>query len=400
MHTETPARKYSVLIADDNQNNLRVLSSMLEQMGYRVRAAKSGELTLQSVALEIPDIILLDIHMSGMDGYEVCRRLKKQDGYRDIPVIFVSALSEMFNKQQAFLAGGIDYITKPFEMEEVQLRVETHLRLRENARQLQDALDRLSRQEEQLVHNEKMAALGVLTAGIAHEINNPVNYISNSITALEHRLHALRERDAGALISPDLAGEMEELVQSIHTGVSMIAALMTSLRIYARTERETEEYASVTGLMDAAILLLHHRCKDRISISTYYASVPPLRCQPGKLSQVFISVLSNAIDAIDSLLTTERHANRRGLITVRVEPGKDEIIITVIDNGCGMSGADCSRAFDPFFTTKLSSKGTGLGLSISQSIIEEHGGSITIESVPETETSVTMRLPIKEDADA
>lgn len=400
MHTETPARKYSVLIADDNQNNLRVLSSMLEQMGYRVRAAKSGELTLQSVALEIPDIILLDIHMSGMDGYEVCRRLKKQDAYRDIPVIFVSALSEMFNKQQAFLAGGIDYITKPFEMEEVQLRVETHLRLRENARQLQDALDRLSRQEEQLVHNEKMAALGVLTAGIAHEINNPVNYISNSITALEHRLHALRERDAGALISPDLAGEMEELVQSIHTGVSMIAALMTSLHIYARTERETEEYASVTELMDAAILLLHHRCKDRITVSTYYASVPPLRCQPGKLSQVFISVLSNAIDAIESLLAVRAHAERRGTITVRIESGKDEIIIIVIDNGCGMSGADCSRAFDPFFTTKLSSKGTGLGLSISQSIIEEHGGSITIESVPETETSVTMRLPIKEDADA
>jgi CheY-like chemotaxis protein len=93
MHKDAPARKYSVLIADDNQNNLRVLSSMLEQMGYRVRAAKSGELTLQSVAIEIPDIILLDIHMSGMDGYEVCRRLKKQDAYRDIPVIFVSALS-------------------------------------------------------------------------------------------------------------------------------------------------------------------------------------------------------------------------------------------------------------------------------------------------------------------
>ncbi|HOI33000.1 MAG TPA: response regulator, partial [Bacteroidales bacterium] len=167
----------TILIADDNENNLRVLSTMLRSEGYEVRIAKNGEQVLKSVGLDKPEIILLDIHMPVMDGFETCKHLKADLNFRDIPIIFISALTETGSKVKALEMGGVDYITKPFQVEEVKVRVHTHLLLRRKTLELELTLNNIKQLQTKLIQSEKMASLGVLVAGIAHEINNPVNFV-------------------------------------------------------------------------------------------------------------------------------------------------------------------------------------------------------------------------------
>lgn len=179
--------KLNIMVVDDIHANLRLLSDILGAGGYTVRPVPDGNLALTAARSVRPDLILLDIMMPGMDGYEVCKCLKADARTADIPVIFVSAKDETLDKVRAFSAGGVDYITKPFQAEEVLARVRTHLsirslqyRLEEKNRELSDALDQLRAAQHQIIHQEKMAALGQLIAGIAHEINTPLGAIRAS----------------------------------------------------------------------------------------------------------------------------------------------------------------------------------------------------------------------------
>ncbi|NEP14375.1 MAG: response regulator [Symploca sp. SIO2C1] len=179
----------NILVVDDTPANLRLLVNMLTDKGYKVRAVPNGKLALSAVSLSLPDLILLDIMMPEMNGYEVCENLKANDLTRDIPVIFISAINEVLDKVKAFGVGGIDYISKPFQLEEVLARVETHLALRELQKSLQsknnelvNTLEQLQAAQSQLIESEKMAALGQLIAGISHELNTPLGAINSSVS--------------------------------------------------------------------------------------------------------------------------------------------------------------------------------------------------------------------------
>ncbi len=390
--SDSSEKKYSILIADDNQNNLKVLSTMLESLGYRVRAATSGELTIQSVKSMPPDLLLLDIHMPGMDGYEVCRVLKSTEEYNDIPIIFLSALSEVFNKIEAFKAGGVDYITKPFEFEEVSIRIENHLRLKENSIRLQKAIDDLKNKEGMLIQNEKMAALGLLTSGIAHEINNPVNFIMNSVTALEDRINIIVSENRPP--DKEMTGDFEELFTNISAGLTQITKIVHSLRLYSRNGSHKTEDADLKEIINSAITIMHHRISYRISLVQHISSLPPIRCQPGKLSQVIINLLSNATDAIEEAIKAGMIEDGTGRIILAADANYDQVKISITDNGAGIDSSIHKKLFDPFFTTKPVGRGTGLGLSICQSIIRDHNGSISIDSAPAKGTSVLITLPL------
>ncbi len=186
-----------ILIVDDTRANLRLLSTILGEAGYTVRPVPDGRLALSAARARPPQLILLDIMMPDLDGYAVCERLKADDRTADIPVIFVSAKSETLDKVRAFSLGGVDYITKPFQPAEVLARVETHLRIRglqltlaEKNQDLSRTLSELKATQEQLILREKMAALGHLIAGVAHEINTPLGAIRASINNIANALQS------------------------------------------------------------------------------------------------------------------------------------------------------------------------------------------------------------------
>ncbi|XZN91843.1 MAG: response regulator [Microcoleus sp.] len=188
MNNETNTNNGNILVVDDTPANLRLLAGILNGKGYKVRPVPNGELALSAARGMPPDLILLDIMMPEMNGYEVCQKIKADERTRDIPVIFISAINDVLDKVKAFAVGGVDYITKPFQVEEVLVRVETHLamcklqnKLKQKNEELTVALAQLKATQNHLVQSEKMAALGQLIAGIAHEINTPLGAIRSSI---------------------------------------------------------------------------------------------------------------------------------------------------------------------------------------------------------------------------
>jgi len=178
----------NILVVDDTPENLRLLAGILSEKGYQVRPVPNGKLALSAAQKIPPDLVMLDIMMPEMDGYQVCQQLKASEITKDIPVIFISAINDVLDKVKAFAVGGVDFITKPFQVEEVLARIETHLKicslqqsLQEKNQDLATAFQQLQTTQEHLIQSEKMAALGQLIAGIAHEINTPLGIIGSSI---------------------------------------------------------------------------------------------------------------------------------------------------------------------------------------------------------------------------
>lgn len=182
------SNRANILVVDDTPENLRLLAGILSEKGYQVRPVPNGKLALSAAQKIPPDLVLLDIMMPEMDGYQVCQQLKASEITKDIPVIFISAINDVLDKVKAFAVGGVDFITKPFQVEEVLARIETHLKicslqqsLQEKNQDLATALHQLQATQEHLIQSEKMAALGQLIAGIAHEINTPLGIIGSSV---------------------------------------------------------------------------------------------------------------------------------------------------------------------------------------------------------------------------
>jgi two-component system NtrC family sensor kinase len=415
-------RKDTVMIVDDSPANLSLLGKMLTEQGYRVRAFPKGKLALKSALNDQPDLILLDINMPEMNGYEVCKRLKQDERTQDLPVIFISALAETIDKIKAFKLGGVDYITKPFQIDEVDARISLHLALKrtkaaleEKNQKLEKTLDDLKITQQQLVQSEKMAALGVLVAGIAHEINNPINFIKTSILGLSQDIEDLEKLlnineacldtcQASPEVKriqtikdnidyPTLKAEIPQLIENIQHGVHRTQDIINSLRSYSRMDRVTTEETDPLKLIEMALIILRNRYKHRITIVKNFKPLPKLWVHPGKLTQVLINIISNAIDAIEAKTCSEK-----GTITItsnhKIRNDISYGVISIHDDGVGISEKIIAKIFDPFFTTKGIGDGTGLGLSISIGIIKEHQGMIDVSTAKGNSTTFSIFLPI------
>jgi signal transduction histidine kinase len=249
-------------------------------------------------------------------------------------------------------------------------------------RSLEEALRELQAAEAQLVHSEKMASLGRLVAGVAHEINNPVSFIANSVAPLRRRL--AKASDAPPSETAALLREAEDLVGIMATGAERAAAIVKDLRSFSRLDEATRKPLDIREGLEVSLRLLEHRWRDRITVHRDYGDVPPIEGDPGQINQVFLNVLGNACDAIAA----------SGNVWVTAVADRGAVRIAIRDDGPGIPTDLQSRIFDPFFTTKDVGAGTGLGLSISHGIIAAHGGSIELTSEPGEGATFTIVLPV------
>jgi signal transduction histidine kinase len=383
-----------ILIVDDVPINLKVLRAHLEPSGYHVLEAGSGQEALVQAENQ-PDLILLDIMMPGMDGMETCQKLKANKATSEIPVIFLSALTDPESRTGALAIGGVDFIIKPFDEEELIARVKIHLTLRYQKIQLKKYAAELEQMVEdrtrQLVHADRLATLGTFSAGMAHEINNPNTFIAGNVQVLQ-----LFWKTAKPILKnhahEDKTGRLKKLVDEIHhvfddmlEGSRRISTIVNSLKTYARQGSMMKENIKLAAIIDDALKLLQHRLKKGISINKTVPEDFFVFCDFQSLSQVFVNLLNNSIDALDE---------KPGMIEIIARQYNKQIIIQINDTGSGISDRFADKIFDPFFTTKGKARGTGLGLSIVKGIIEKHEGTIALRKTQNTGASFVISLPL------
>ena len=400
-----------ILVVDDNPANIKVLFDLLKESCFRVFVAKSGESALEKIEAAPPDLILLDVLMPGMDGFETCHRLKENPKTKDIPVIFMTALAEVADKVKGLKLGAIDYITKPIEHEEALARINVHLELR--------------RTQLRLIQEEKMYSLGQLVAGIAHEINNPVSFIYGNIShAREYVDGLLKLLNIYETVTPhdipevqacskeiDLAflrQDLPKIISSMEMGASRIMEIVRSLQIFSRSDEAERKAVDVHRGLDSTLMLLSSRLKETadrpaIEVVKEYGQLPVFECYPGPLNQVFMNLLANGIDAIEEKIEDWQDKNpiqASGFIpkiTIRTDVNREHasLMIQIADNGAGIPDNIQQKIFEQFFSTKAVGKGTGLGLAIVYQIVAgKHGGTITYQSQVGEGTEFTVTLPL------
>jgi two-component system, NtrC family, sensor kinase len=422
----------TILIVDDTPENLEVLSEALITAGYRVAVAIDGESAIEQANFAPPDLILLDVMMPGIDGFETCHQLKSSPTTQDIPVLFMTALSETESKVRGLSLGAVDYITKPFQREEVLARVRVHVQLCDFAKtlayqnqqlkqeieqrkqietDLAKTLSHLQETQVQLVQKEKLSALGELISGIGHEISNPINFIVSNVAPakayienitrivnLYQRKYSDSEVDA-VCAEIDLEFVLQDfpkLIDSMAIGAERIRDLSLSLRNFSRIDQDRKIAVDIHQVLDGTMLILGHRLKamgDRplINIIKNYGEIPPIECHSGQMGQAFMNLFANAIDALEDANSSYR------CITIQTSLfDHHQVKIQITDNGCGMTEETQQRVFEHLFTTKEMGKGTGLGMAIAhQIIVEKHGGSIKVYSEPGKGTEFAIVMPIQ-----
>jgi signal transduction histidine kinase len=391
-----------ILIADDDTVSRRLLQSYLQKWGYEVTAASDGAEAWRLFEAGVFPIVITDWMMPELDGPGLLRHIRSipRPGY--VYAILLTAKVQKEDLVEGMEAGADDFLTKPFDRDELRVRLsagERIIRLEQNLRNAQVTL----------IQNEKLASLGRLAAGMAHEINNPIAFVINNL-ALQRRdmqsaLSLLEKygeaRAALSRVEPERAAELARLEEEIDLpylrenhdrqfnssseGLQRIRAIVKNLRDFARLDEAESKDVDLNASLQTTLEALRHDLNQKaIRVHPSLERLPPVSCHPGKINQVFLNILLNAIQT----------SPPEGPIEVRTRPeGETAVLVEIEDHGAGISPEHLPHLFEPFFTTKPVGSGMGLGLAVSYGIVRDHGGTLEAESSLGQGSTFRIRLP-------
>jgi signal transduction histidine kinase len=379
MAQPTSGYRGDILVADDTPVNLTLVANVLRGKGYRVRAVPSGALALKAAEAEVPDLVMLDIMMPGMDGFEVCRRLKENERLRGVPVIFLSALSETLDKVKAFSVGGVDYVTKPFQVEELEARVGTHITLRRLQRQLESRSLDLQESYARLLNLEEVRRK--LTQMIVHDLRSP-------ITAALH--NAAFVRTEGGL-QGELALAIEDVLKSFRVLNRMTLDMLDVAASEQRALPLRLERLSLRGLFDEAVAGVRgsaRKVQDEILVDV--AEELTVMADRELLRRVVENILDNAF----------KYAPAASELRIEASlTGDGQYAIKIRDQGPGIPSADRERIFEPYARLDRDSSqharaSRGLGLAFCRLAVEAHRGRIWVEDNEPAGCTFVLKLPV------
>jgi signal transduction histidine kinase len=468
MMPEVGTPQETILIVEDSMIQAELLRRVLAKAGYRVTLAKDGAEGLATARKAPPRLIISDITMPVMDGFEMCRAIRQDAALKDLPVILLTMLAEASVVINGLKAGADYYVTKPFNAPYLLSRIKTILKeppkcgeeememeltldeekhrvrvgpqrilnllvstyenavlqnrelmstqdqlektsqsLKEKAQKLEASYDDLKQAEAQLLQQDKMASIGQLAAGVAHEINNPIGFVNSNLSTMQRYIDGLfkllsaYEASEGELLEAtraavadlkqqidisflreDVAGLLTESMD----GMQRVKRIVQNLMDFSQVNSSEIQWANLEHSLDSAINVAWDDLKHKAEVIKEYGGIPEIECLPAQLNQVFMNLLINAAQSIDE----------HGEIRIATSTDAGSVRIAISDTGCGIPPENLKRIFEPFFTTKDVGKGTGLGLAIAYGIVvNEHGGRIDVTSEVGAGTTVTIFLPIK-----
>lgn len=399
MNRKTSERSI-ILIVDDNQTNLDVLFDFLRTCNFKVLVALDGETAIEQLEYVRPDLILLDVMMPGIDGFETCKRLKNNLKTQDIPVIFMTALSDTINKVKGFQVGAVDYVTKPFQHEEVLSRIQTHLTICNLQKKLQEKneelaalnmnLEKLVEQKtKQLIEQQKTAIIGRLTQGMVHNLRSPLQVIQTSVDLIEAKAAKIQDNS------------LCNYSKYINRSVAAINEIMETLMFKSIKDQKGElQPVNLNELLERELQLLEANLYFKHKVNKKYIfdkDLPSIPLIYSYLSQVFHNLIDNALHAMWDI------KNPHLIIVTRQDESR--IYLDIEDTGCGISPEQIPNLFDFFYTSKPPKgqekkegepTGTGLGLYTCIELLKPFNGEITIQSEVGKGSIFTVSLPKQE----
>jgi len=387
---------YTLLIIDDNPTNLEVIVDYLEESGFEIIVARNGEMGLKRAQVWKPKMILLDVMMPGIDGFETCQRLKADESTKDIPVIFMTALDSTEDKLKGFQVGGVDYVTKPIQHEEVLARISTHLRIRDLTVRLNAKIEELTQTRQELIQSEKMASLGRLVAGFAHELNTPIGVAVGTASVLRKKSDFINE-----LLEQEEVDE-EELISALETidkaseltlsNLRRAAGLVNSFKRTAvdQTSEKIRPFDVKTTIEDV-INTLHNKFRQTaIDIQLNCPNNLKIYSLPSALEQILTNLMLN------SLIHGFDEGKNGGHIVITVRLEEQHLLVDYSDTGKGIALDNFEKIFEPFFTTNRARGGSGLGMYICYNLITSQlHGTMTCESIPSEGVLFKIDYPVQ-----
>ena len=378
----------TILVADDEPDMLRFLKSQLSPH-YRVLEAVDGQQAIEKASQFLPDIILLDMMMPEKDGLQACREIREHTPTQGIPIVLLTARADEETKLAALSAGASDFLTKPFSTTELHVRiknlVESHQYQRKVSKQnqvLESTIEQLKETETQLVQTEKLASLGRMSAGIIHEINNPLNFATTGLFTL---------RNKGKYLAPEQQDEYADILKDVEEGIKRVKGIVSDLRMFSHPETESRDQVEVPEVVAAALRLLSSEWKDKVRIEQKLAEHQTVWANRNLLVHVLLNLLQNSIYALNA----KSFEKEQPTIWIEGRLERDKSVLVVRDNGTGIGAEHLNKIFDPFYTTKDVGEGMGLGLAMCHRIVQDCEGRISVRTEPGKFCEFALEFPVK-----